>query len=167
TVSLACAKAGGASMARGNTEMAPHVNIRLVILVIVSSLSPQWASAALHAEIRLPHADVGIERSVIAFEHHASRFEDVAVVGEFESFGDALLDQQNGQPCLAPDFDEFVEDEVGDRRSQSHGRLVEHQELGRGRQTPADGEHLLLTARKRAGKLLAALLEPGEPVEDM
>src|SRR5690606_2800445 len=49
-------------------------------------------------------------------------------------------------------------------RRETHGGLVEHQQLGLGHEGPAHGEHLLLTAGEGSGGLLAALPEDGEQV---
>ena len=50
-------------------------------------------------------------------------------------------------------------------RRQAERRLVENEQLGLGHQTAADGEHLLLAARQRAGALRAALEKAREDGE--
>ncbi len=49
---------------------------------------------------------------------------------------------------------------------KTHGRLVEHKELGVAHEGATHGEHLLLAAGKGAGDLLAALLQAREVVVD-
>jgi len=61
------------------------------------------------------------------------------------------------------DFEDIL-DELG---RQSQAWLVEHDELRRGHQRPADGQHLLFAARKRAGLLAVALLEQRQELVDL
>ncbi len=56
-------------------------------------------------------------------------------------------------------------DLLDDLRREAERRLVEQQELGRGHQRAADGEHLLLAAGEVAGRRPAALGEHREEVE--
>ena len=51
------------------------------------------------------------------------------------------------------------------QRRQAERRLVEDQQLRLGHQAAADGEHLLLAARQRAGALRAALVQARKDVE--
>src|SRR3954470_5584079 len=90
----------------------------LFILFAPWSLFLCWS----HAEIRFAHAVVGAQRVVVSLEHDVSGFEDIAVVGGFERFGDALLDQQHGQAGRSADIDQAFEDEVGRRRREPHRR---------------------------------------------
>src|SRR5438105_3027290 len=53
------------------------------------------------------------------------------------------------------------------RRREAERGLVEHDELGLAHKAAADREHLLLAARHRAGKLLAALGEPRKQLEGL
>jgi len=85
------------------------------------------------------------------------RFQHKATVAQFQGFRDTLLDQQDGQVVLAMDLRDALEDHVGDRRRQAHGRLVQHQQPWPARETPADSQHLLLAARERARVLGRAL----------
>ncbi len=64
-------------------------------------------------------------------------------------------------PSSAIRFDDR-EDVLHHERGEPHRRLVEHHEAGAGHERPADGEHLLLAARERAGELPLPLLEDGE-----
>ncbi len=75
---------------------------------------------------------------------------------------DVLLDQEEGYSlCVDPadQREQFLDQEWG----EAERGLVEDQELRFGHEAAADGEHLLLAPRKRAGPLALAL---GEPRED-
>ena len=47
-------------------------------------------------------------------------------------------------------------------RGKTHGRLIQHQQLGTDHQRTAHGKHLLLAAGKSSGNLIAALFQSGE-----
>src|SRR3954471_22642797 len=70
----------------------------------------------LHAEIGLADAVVRPQGLVVAFEHDASGFENVAVIGGFERLRHALFDQQDRQVRLPANFDQPFEDEIRGRR---------------------------------------------------
>ena len=53
------------------------------------------------------------------------------------------------------------------QRRQTHGRLVQHQQLGMAHQRPAHSQHLLLAAGHGARQLFAALLQAGEQGEHL
>ena len=55
-------------------------------------------------------------------------------------------------PCRLTVADR-LEDLLDQHGRQSHGRLVEQEQPGLGHEGAADGQHLLLTARERAGHL--------------
>ena len=55
---------------------------------------------------------------------------------------------------------------LDDQRRQPQRRLVEEEKARAGHQRAADGHHLLLAAAQGAGRLLLALLQDGEVVED-
>ena len=92
-----------------------------------------------------------------AFEHHAAGFEHVAAVARLQRLDRPLLDQQHGQLPVAADLDDALENGVDDGGREAHRRLVQHEQLRRRGEPAADGDHLLLAARQRAGKLLAPL----------
>jgi hypothetical protein len=57
--------------------------------------------------------------------------EHIAVVARAQSFGHALLDQQNRHIGVGVNFLDALENHVGDFGRQPHGRLIEHDEFGR------------------------------------
>src|SRR5262249_41784257 len=57
-------------------------------------------------------------------------------------------------------------DLLNDDRGKAFGRLVEQEQPGAGAQDAADGEHLLLSARKLGALARQALLEIGEQLEN-
>ncbi|CAB4924237.1 unannotated protein [freshwater metagenome] len=75
-----------------------------------------------------------------------------------------LLDQQDGG-ALPVDLGDDLADLVDQQRGQAQARLVEQQQLRRGHERPAHGEHLLLTTRQQAAGLVAALGQDREQVE--
>jgi len=70
------------------------------------------------------YASVRQQRLAPAGEHDAAGLEDVSAVAQLERLHDALLDQQDGQPALAPDAMDGLEDLLDDARAQSMGGLV-------------------------------------------
>jgi hypothetical protein len=58
------------------------------------------------------------------FQRDPSGFKHVPIVAGFERFGDALLDQQQGDPILAIERRDAVEDQIGHCRRQTHGRFI-------------------------------------------
>ena len=107
-------------------------------------------------EIGLPHAVVVQERGAGAGERDAAVLQHVSLAGELERDRHVLLDQHAGEP-VAVQVTHGLQDALHDGGRQAQRGLVEHDELGRAHQTAADGEHLLLAARQRAGGLRAAL----------
>jgi hypothetical protein len=57
-------------------------------------------------------------------------------------------------------------DVLADHRGKPFGRLVEDEQARIGHQRPADGQHLLLAARERAGRIGRAARQPREQGED-
>ena len=68
--------------------------------------------------------------------------------------------------ALGVDLLDDGEDLLHQDRRQAHRGLVEQQQLGPRHQAAADGQHLLLAARKRAAKLVQAFLQAREALED-
>jgi hypothetical protein len=88
------------------------------------------------------------------------------VVGGFKRFRHALLDQQDRHAGLPTDLDQPFEDEIGDRRRQSHRGFIQHQKFWRRRQPASNRQHLLLSAGQGSGVLAAALGQHRQPFED-
>ena len=96
------------------------------------------------------------------FHHDAAVFQHVAVVGGVQRHVGVLLDQQNGGAALAVDAHHDLEDLLGQLGGQAQAGLVQQDQLGRGHQRAADGQHLLLAARQQAGVLRPALPQDRE-----
>ena len=96
---------------------------------------------------------------------HPPGLHDVGAVRDGECEVDVLLDQEDGH-ALAPDLGDGLEDLAGDQRGEAERRLVQQEKPRAGHERAADGEHLLLAARERAGGLTAPLPEDREEGED-
>ena len=96
--------------------------------------------------------------------------DDVAVqhdsgpIGDPEDLVGELLDDENREP-LGGDPAHVAVELFDDDRRQAHRKLVDEQQRGFGRERSCHRKHLLLAARHRARRLLAALAEPGELLE--
>src|SRR3990172_9026243 len=64
------------------------------------------AAAARLAEVELLDVGVALEARAVAIEHDAAVLQHVAVVGDIQRYGGALLDQHDGDAELALDLDE-------------------------------------------------------------
>src|SRR5690348_6063345 len=87
-------------------------------------------------------------------------------MGDLESLGRVLLDQEDGGPLLV-DVDDHLEDRVDQDRGQPERWFVEKKDLWPRHHRPTDGEHLLFASGQRAADLVAALPEPRKQLEDM
>src|SRR6267142_2198630 len=96
-----------------------------------------------------------------ALEHDPPVFQDIAPVAELQRAQHVLLDEEDGQPFRV-DALEILEDELDHYGGEAQARLVEHEKPWLGHEAPADGAHLLLSARQRARHLSLALGEPGK-----
>jgi hypothetical protein len=85
-------------------------------------------------------------------------------VGDAQRHSGVLLDEQDRRP-LTVDRADRVEDLLDQHGRQSHRRLVQQEQPGTPHEGAADGQHLLLTARQRAGHLGDALLQAREQRE--
>src|SRR5262249_32830673 len=132
-----------------------------------SSTSGSRAPSAdsLLSEVRLPDPRVARELRRGALGHDPSLLEDVRAGGDGEGLDDVLLDQQH-RDALCVDRGHDLEELVDDLRRQTERGLVEEQEPRHRHQRAPDRDHLLLTARERAGELASALAQDGEgPVD--
>src|SRR5262245_62096519 len=81
------------------------------------------------AEVSALAARVGQERLPGPVEHAPPRLQHVAAVAQLERFHHPLLHQQDGQPSLAPDAVDGLEDLLDDARAQPLRGLVEQEEI--------------------------------------
>ena len=87
-------------------------------------------------------------------------------MGDGQRHAGVLLHQQDGG-AGGVQFLDNGEDLLHQQGSQTHGRLVQHQQLGLAHQGAAHGQHLLLTAGQGSGYLLVALLQAGKLLIDL
>ena len=78
-------------------------------------------------------------------------------VGDAHHHLHVVLDKEEGEPAIAPQLLDPIEQALAERRVDPRHRLVEQDHLGVGHQHAAEFEELALTARQRAGILV------GEP----
>ena len=90
---------------------------------------------------------------------------DVIAIRDRRSEAKILLDQEDGEALLLEHADGLA-DLLDDDGRQTLGGLVEQQEPGARAQDAADGQHLLLAARKLRSLAGQALLEVGKQLED-
>src|SRR6266508_3967859 len=91
-------------------------------------------------------------------ERHATLFHEIEMVRDLQRQMGVLLDQEN-RHALAVQFGDDTEDFLDDDRSQAERRLIHQQDPRTRHQRARHGQHLLLAAGQRSGKLLAALLQ--------
>src|SRR5690606_32095908 len=92
-------------------------------------------------------------------QHDLARFKHIAAVGDLEGLMGVLLFQRYGDALLADGLDD-LEDLSNDQRRQPEGGLVKQQQGRLGHERPADGQHLLFTARHGSRPLTGAFLQP-------
>ena len=95
------------------------------------------------------------------FEGDAPVLENASAVGNVEGLTHVLLYEEDGDPLVAERL-HYLEHFLHYLGRKTIGRLVYHDELRLGHQTPPHGQHLLLAAAKRSGQLAGSFLEPGE-----
>src|SRR5262245_8987144 len=109
------------------------------------AVAPALLSAGA-AEIEL--LDVGVAAQPLRgpVEHDAAALHHVAVVGDLERHGRALLDQQDGDAELAADLGEPSQQVLDHDRREAERELVDQQQLGPTDQRAGDRQHLPLAA---------------------
>ncbi len=97
----------------------------------------------------------------LAHRHDPPVQHDRRVVRDAEDRAGELLDHQDRHAFPGNSGDDFVK-LLDDDRGEPHRQLVEEQQRRIDGETAGEREHLLLTARERAGELAAPLAEPRE-----
>src|SRR6516225_1655139 len=121
----------------------------LLDVAIASSL------AALAAEIEFLHVGVLAQAVSRAVEHDAAVFHDIAVVGDGERHGGALLHDQNGDAELAPDFGKASHQVFHQHGCETEREFVNQKEFGPADEAAGDGQHLPLATGKKAADAVA------------
>src|SRR5207237_9189946 len=75
------------------------------------------------------------------------------------------LDEEDGQPALAPDAVDRREDLLDGAGAEPLRRLVQQEQVGLGHEAATEREHLLLAAGERAGELGAARSQERKELE--
>src|SRR3954468_24849261 len=113
------------------------------ILLHVAVIS---ALAALGAEIELLDVGMAAQARGGAVEHDPSALHHVAVVGDLQRYGRALLHDQDGDAELAPDFDQPAQQIFNHDRSEAEREFVDQQQLGPADDGARERQHLPLAA---------------------
>src|SRR5512139_428032 len=100
------------------------------------------AFAASGAEIEF--LDVGMAAQALgaAVEHDPAVLHHVAVVGDLQRHGRALLHDQDGDAELAPDFDQPAQQILDHHGSEAEGELVDQQQLRPADEGACERQHL-------------------------
>ncbi len=97
----------------------------------------------------------------------SAHLDHITTVAGGQSLACVLLNHQDGETDLAVEPLDGAEDLLGDDRSEAGRRLIHQHESRLPHQGSTNLEHSLLTARHRAGLLLAPLGESGEEIVDV
>src|SRR5919198_593120 len=111
------------------------------------------------AEVRLSDLLVLTEGLGVVGERDATRFEDIAALGDLERHEGVLLHEENRDSLLVDLLDD-LEDLLDEDGREAHRRLVQHEELRASHQRPPDRAHLLLAARECPRLLASPFVEP-------
>src|SRR5215470_1433752 len=151
-----------------NTSEKPSATTAYV-LPIMSPLRTCWRKSSIGRSPPEVHAlDVfaGHQRGRRSLGREPTDLEQVRVVSDLERLARVLLDHEDGQAPRV-DLPDLLEETLHDFRREAERRLVHDQEPRLRDQRARDREHLLLTARERAGELAAALAQAWEQPEDL
>src|SRR5215216_6651819 len=136
----------------------PAAAIRLDVAV-----APAFAGGL--AEIELLDIAVLAQPLGRAVEHDAAVFHDIGIVGDLKRERRALLDEQDGQPKLAPDVDQSAQQVLHHHRREAERQLVHQQQFGPADEGAGNGEHLPLATRQQATDAGLEIGEPGKELE--
>src|SRR5215470_2609334 len=109
--------------------------------------------------------EIGFELGIGEPVDDAAIFHHVVAIRNRRSEAKILLDQEDGETLLLEHSDGLA-DLLDDDRGKTFGRLVEEKEPRAGAQDAADGEHLLLAARKLRALARQAFSEIGKQLEN-
>src|SRR5215475_7279071 len=145
----------------------PSITALLELSPRLALLPAPLAARALFLDAEIEFLDVFLLQQPLAGVGHddAADLEHVAEVGGHERHVRVLLDQQDGDAELAVDALDDVEDVLHQLGAEAERGLVQQHQPGPRHQGAADGKHLLLAARQRAGALVGALAQHREIAE--
>src|SRR5262249_13160548 len=118
------------------------------------------------AEIELLDVAVREETRAVAVEHDPSILQHIAIVGDCERHGRALLDDHNGDAELVADLEEPRHQVFDHDRRQAQRQFVDQQKLRPTHQRACNREHLTLAARQEPGHTAAQIAQAREECND-
>jgi hypothetical protein len=127
--------------------------------------SGSFVACATQSQIGSLDLRIGEQLAALSRKRDPAHFEDVSSIGDRQCGVRVLVDKEDRRRRILERADDR-EDLGHDARRQAHARLVQQQQAGPRHQRAADGEHLLLAAGERSGRLPALRLEDREQRED-
>src|SRR5262245_1308307 len=112
------------------------------ILLDVAIAAPR--AAQRQAQIELLDVRVAAQALAVAVEHDPAVLHAVAIAGETERHGGALLDDGDRQPQVLADLQQTPAEVGDDGRRQAEGELVDQQQLRPGDECGRQRQHLPL-----------------------
>src|SRR5262245_43691736 len=136
--------------------------------ISISAIPSPAAAILLHVAIAAPVArrvaeiellDVAVRQQAraIAVEHDASVLQHIAIVGDRERHGGALLDDHDGDAELVADLLEPRHQVLDHDRRKAERQFVDQQKLRLAHQRARNREHLALTAGEEPGHAAAQI----------
>src|SRR5690606_11898797 len=128
--------------------------------------------SASHLRAHCPAQENGLdirgatEPPGLARQGDAPGLQDIGPVADGQNRGCVLLHQHHRQAVITHAADD-VEDVGHPQRRQAQQRLIQQRHPRPGHQGPPDGQHLLLPAGQRPGRLVALLVKDREQVVNM
>ena len=117
-------------------------------------------------QVGLFHTGIIHQLLGVAFDGDGAGLQHVGAVRDGQRHFSVLLHQQD-RDALFVDFLDDLENLLDQQRGQAHRRLIHQNHLGLSHQGAAHGQHLLLTAGKRARQLALALFQAREALVDI
>src|SRR4029453_5631273 len=125
----------------------------LLDVAVAASLAAGMAEIEL-LDIRMIAQPLGVP-----VEHDPAVLHHIAVVGDLERHGRALLDDQDGDAELAPDLGQAAQQVLDDDRRQTERQFVDQQQFGPAHDGAAERQHLPLAAREKAADAASEVAE--------
>jgi hypothetical protein len=122
--------------------------------------------AARLAEIEFLNIAVRTQALGITVEHDPAVLHHIAVVGDDERNGGALLDNQDGNAELTPDRGQTGGELVDDDGGKAEGQFVDQQQFGLTHEGGGDRQHLPLAAGQQAADAASQIGEGWKQVVD-
>src|SRR5215467_348404 len=118
------------------------------------------------AEIKLLDVTMGQQARAVAVEHDTSVLQYIAIVGDRERYGGALLDDHDRDAELVADLFEPHHQVFDHDRREPERQFVDEQQLRLAHQRTRDREHLAFTAREQPGHACPQIAQAREERND-